>query len=139
MSRVLVLLFTSLYVLISSGMVVSLHYCKGELEEVQLGDAEMACCAMMEKEMSCCKLAEPTPAEDCCDDELVMVQLSDVQQPAPQFRILLPTLDTAAPIATNEFALNLVAAKHFFPHWLEPPPPNPQPIWLLHHSMTLYG
>jgi hypothetical protein len=57
MKRLLVFIIAVLYFTVSSGMVVSMHYCMGKLKttKVQLTNKKACCCKKTESKKSCCK------------------------------------------------------------------------------------
>lgn len=62
----------SIYLFFSLGLVVSLHYCSGNLASLNLFD-KASCCCDEEKETS------KSATEDCCKDEIKTVKISDEQ------------------------------------------------------------
>jgi len=57
MKRFIVSIIAVLYFTVSSGMVVSMHYCMGKLKttKVQLTNTKTCCCKKTESKKSCCK------------------------------------------------------------------------------------
>lgn len=70
MKRVLVSIIALIYFTVSSGMVMSVHYCMGEVSNIQVNQVpEEGCiCGMSKKE---------TSSKGCCKTEFTMVKLAD--------------------------------------------------------------
>ncbi|MBW0176569.1 hypothetical protein [Sediminibacterium sp.] len=70
MKRVLTSLIAIIYFVISSGLVMSIHYCMGKISSVDLShnSTETCVCGMSLKE---------TSSKGCCKTEIKMVKLED--------------------------------------------------------------
>lgn len=73
MKRLLTSIVALIYFTISSGLVMSVHYCMGEISNVQVNQAaeENCICGMSKKE---------TSSKGCCRTEFKMVKLEDTHK-----------------------------------------------------------
>lgn len=73
MKRVLVSTIALIYFTVSSGMVMSVHYCMGEVSNIQVNQVpeERCICGMSKKE---------TSSKGCCKTEFTMVKLADTHK-----------------------------------------------------------
>lgn len=72
MKKILASILLILYVSISSGVVINLHYCMNKLDSAKLG---------MAKSDSCNRCGMPTEeANGCCHDELKIIKIQDAQK-----------------------------------------------------------
>ena len=57
MKKSLIILFASFYLILASGLSVSLHYCGGKLKDISLFSTsnENGCCGNKKKSKGCCK------------------------------------------------------------------------------------
>lgn len=73
MKRLLISLIALIYFTVSSGMVMSVHYCMGKISDVQVNQVpeERCICGMSKKE---------TSSKGCCKTEFKMVKLDDIHK-----------------------------------------------------------
>lgn len=89
MKKVLVIFLASVYIAISSGVIVNTHYCMGKIAEVVFGHDESG---------NDCDTCGMKAAQGCCRDEVKVVKLADshsfVQQTIDFVKapVLLPDL-----------------------------------------------
>ncbi len=115
------------YFVLTVGIAISVHYCQGEVESVNITSESSCCCGVMEN------------MADCCSDTEFQLQL-DIDQffsssPKIQFEntfIDFPVIDKNS-IQTIEFE----SQKEFA--FVDIPPPIKQPSWLLNCELTYYG
>ena len=99
MKRFIATLLAVIYLSVSSGMVMNMHYCMGKLSSVKLAVLPKATCACgkkMEKKKGCCKT------------ETKIVKVEDAQQKSVIAAVSFP-LALAAPVAE----LNLLQASFY--------------------------
>ncbi len=72
MKRFLSILLVSIYLFFSLGLVITVHYCSGNLASLNLFK-KSSCCCDEEKETT------KSIAKDCCKDEIKTVKISDEQ------------------------------------------------------------
>jgi len=70
MKRILISIIALIYFTVSSGMVMSVHYCMGKISDVQVNQVpeDRCICGMSKKE---------TSSKGCCKTEFQMVKLAD--------------------------------------------------------------
>ncbi len=78
MKRILTSIIAMIYFVISSGLVMNIHYCMGKISSVDLShnSAETCVCGMSLK---------GTSGKDCCKTEIKMVKLEDNYKAAYAF------------------------------------------------------
>jgi len=69
MKRSLVAILAIIYITISSGVIVNIHYCMGKVSGVDIG-------TLAEKKCGCGKMA----SKGCCKSEFKVVKLEDAQK-----------------------------------------------------------
>lgn len=95
MKRILTSIIAIIYFFISSGMVMSIHYCMGKISSVDLShnSTETCICGMSLKE---------TSNKGCCKTEITMLKLEDNHKAAYAF------YDIQAPVAVVPAAVSLL-------------------------------
>lgn len=128
MKKALSIIISLIYLMLSTGAAVNLHYCGGKLANININNHSEGCCCG-NKEMS----------KSCCNDKEFNLSL-DVDQQVAQL-IQIPTNDVVFSILTSltlsqyqEYTTN---EKIFIEHNI--PPPKSDPIWLLNCSLKYYG
>lgn len=73
MKRLLATIIALIYFTVSSGMVMSVHYCMGKVSDIQVNQVpdERCICGMSTKE---------TSSKGCCKTEFTMVKLADTHK-----------------------------------------------------------
>lgn len=114
------------YLVITIGLFVNIHYCKGEVKSIKIGtNNNSSCCAA-----DICK-------SSCCDDELLLIRHDN------EHKI----------VQSHNTSVNLYAEKiHFITNnnideyidnepirFIDIPPPKNVPTWILNSSLTFYG
>lgn len=122
MKRALASILLLLYFCVSTGFVVSLHFCMNQLDAVQVGAANSEKCG---------KCGMHTEDSDgCCREEVKVIKLEQDQQLA---KLLMPSL-TLVPVElplSQHLALpfqNFVQARVL--HFPDPPLRSSQPVYL---------
>lgn len=94
MKRILTSIIAIVYFVISSGLVMSIHYCMGKVSSVALSHntSETCGCGMSLKE---------TSGKDCCKTEIKMVKLEDNHKAAYAY------YDFQAPVTLRSSAINI--------------------------------
>lgn len=126
MKQVTVILFSLFYLLTTVGFSLNVHYCGGNISTVNLV-SEPSCCCSSEKD-----------ADNCCDDEVIRIQVDDVQNNTPSQRIDITLFSTIVTVIYNT-TLIPIEEKLIRHDLLDLPPPNKRPVWLLNNSRTLFG
>ncbi|MBO9632391.1 MAG: hypothetical protein J7578_04690 [Chitinophagaceae bacterium] len=127
MKQLLVFILAFLYLASSAGATVHLHYCKGKLVDIQVGDHDKKPCN------GCASKKENKCKKPCCKDEHRMVKLEkDHQKSAEgQFHFVQPVATIAAPFfeIASVYFLNDEAE---LPFSHAPPLIHPIQLHLLH-------
>ena len=127
LQRALHTTLATLYLFLSLGIGVHVHYCAGEVEGVSLYKAPETDCG------AC------SSTSNCCDDEHVYVKL-DVKQKLPTFFAIsfsqLQQVKHIAP-AIPDIAAQSASRLHYTEYAM--PPPAHIPIYTQHCSFIFYG
>ncbi|MFY0254840.1 HYC_CC_PP family protein [Chitinophaga sp. 30R24] len=122
MKRFFAILFAVLYITLTSGVAVNVHYCMGKLASVEWQDTPADHCQ---------KCGKPAKGMDCCKDEFKFCKVTESHQAAkvlqqgfnPGVDLQLPVRILNIPAA---FTQQLIAG--VYPH--DPPEPATTPIFL---------
>lgn len=97
MKRLLISIIALIYFTVSSGMVMSVHYCMGKISDVQVNQVpeDRCICGMSKKE---------TSSKGCCKTEFQMVKLADIHKAS------YASYDIQAPVALLTRSLSLLDA-----------------------------
>lgn len=105
MKKLLAILFASFYLILVSGLNVSLHYCGGKLKTISLysGSNEEGCCGTKEKSKGCCneRAAFVKVKDDHFGNDHVKILNSPVKSiPATVFHqlFLVPGTEISVPV-----------------------------------------
>lgn len=101
MKRLLISLMALIYFTVSSGMVMSVHYCMGKVSNVQVNQVpeERCICGMSKKE---------TSSKDCCKTEFKMVKLEDTHKASSA------SYDIQTPVALVSRSLSLLEVPSYY-------------------------
>ena len=121
MKRFFAILLVTLYVTLTSGVAVNVHYCMGKLAGVDLHDSPADVCN---------KCKKPAKGMDCCKDEVKFCKLTESHQGAKVAQqhdiaaidLQLPVIVLSAPALTSQATLNSA------PH--DPPDEDSTPLFL---------
>lgn len=94
MKKFLVLLLLTLYMGSSTGATLRMHYCKGQLTDVQL----------VADEDGLCDMCGAKAGEGCCKSEHKTLKLQDDQKPAENAAYSLPTVAMTLPVVVLTLA-----------------------------------
>lgn len=96
MKRFLIYILTVLYIAISSGFAINLHYCKGKLADWHIGDTKEMCTSCGTKKMT----------SKCCSNETYLIKLDVDQSMAdtPTSNIV-PMVVNLLPVMYEQFIL----------------------------------
>lgn len=128
MKRFFTISFALMYLLLTAGLTINVHYCLGEIESITpFVQADVCSCGTDEMPM------------DCCGDEQMIFQFSPDDQLIKSDHSVFkaPLLETIK-IATVRFIENEDQQKIIFKFCKSPPPDN-IPIWLKNSNFTFYG
>lgn len=127
MKKAFIAILAIIYLGITSGVVINLHYCMGKVASVEYGFVENKPCSVCGMESK----------HGCCHDEYKVVKLDDSHQASKanhdflKSPVSLPERHFVAPA----FAL-LQNTHHFTPHH-SPPDPDHNPLYLLNQVFRI--
>jgi len=128
MKRISAILFSSMYLLLTAGFTMNIHYCLGKIESVSIIPiADNCCCGNTGMDMGCCG-NEQMIFQFIPDDQ--MVQSENTVFKAP----LLEIIEIASLRSIDHEDHERVALKI-----CNSPPPEKIPIWLKYSNFTFYG
>jgi hypothetical protein len=128
MKRISVISFAVLYLLLTAGLTMNVHYCLGEVESISLIPIPDKCC---------CDTAE-IPL-NCCGDEQIIFQFSpDDQWFVSHTHDLKPLLVEIIDLPPVQLIQTDHCQQTIQSH-SKSPPPDGVPIWLMHSNFTFYG
>ena len=128
MKRFIATILSIFYLVLSSSAAISVHYCEGEIENININSyTETCCCGEVEISNSCCNV-----------DELIL-ELNIDQQIVTLNEIVLESI-----ILVNNFIIgfNFLSESDIKEKPIENykiPPPKQEAIWITNCSLTYYG
>jgi hypothetical protein len=127
MQKIAVILISFLYLFLSTGLVIRIHYCQDQLISVSIyGEAQKCCCAVADEE------------SNCCTDKQVVVQMEQEDQVVTS---ISPVLSDLQAILINSLFPELktqVLSHQAETSCFDLPPPK-VPAWKLGCSFLFYG
>jgi len=122
------LLISLVYLLVSSGAIVNLHYCGGELEGVHVNiETQSCCCGAVNLSSSCCEF-----------EELILdIDIDENIAPASNSLVKLISQVVLSSSARDFFGNPEIEEKPSANEMLTPP--KSEPIWLMNCTFTFYG
>ena len=131
MKQALIVILALFYLILGFELSFNLHYCQGQLVDVNLKGHEASCCC---KKDVCS--SEPVN-NDCCGDQSIMFKVDDWQVVSSVPLYEVTSTNSLACIPHNEevlVTLNDVDVLSF-----NKAPPRQKPLWLLYHRLTYYS
>ena len=129
MKRISAISFSVLYLLLTAGFTMNIHYCLGEIESISIIPvANNCCCGDTSMDMGCCG-NETMIFQFSPDDQLVQQSENTVFK-AP----LLEIIEIASIRSMDHEDHERVTLKI-----CNSPPPKEIPIWLKNLNFTFYG
>lgn len=129
MKKIVAILSSAVYLILTLGLAINLHYCQGELESVSvIGTSSNCCCAIATHESS------------CCNNEKYFFQFSNDNQLTASNIILshpYQYFETAYIIEFKGFKDTLQSFK--VPYDDSGPPGPTKAIWKTNCSLLFYG
>lgn len=91
MKKLLTISVALLYLAVSCGLVVNMHYCMGELAEISYHSSE--------KDSDCgyCGMED----SDCCHDDLKVFKLDDTHKSSPVVTFEIPQIQALSPVVPD--------------------------------------
>lgn len=126
MKKLVVAILAVLYLGVSSGATVHLHYCMGKLLGVSLVEKESAKCG------KCGMKKTATPKKSCCKDEHKLIKLEN-DHTVSAFIQLMQAPVTFQPVQLYQMESPAIAADQvLFPPSHAPPYPGDVPLFIRH-------
>jgi hypothetical protein len=129
MKKSIIVLLALFYLIITSGLTISMHYCGGKLKEISFFSTgnEEGCCGSKKK------------SKGCCNDKSAFIKVKDnhhashlLKSPAPSSKLLI---DVALPVFQYNFSKRdmseIVLNYHAPPVWYD------NPIYLKHRVLII--
>jgi len=130
LKRTAIILFTALYLLTTSGIMIGQHLCMGRVKETTLFKKVDKQCGMsieMHKDM-----------EGCCDNELLLKKVEDDQQISVAKDLPLAEYHLLYEIPFNEFVTSIISEEKVVEVKNTGPPDIPMPgLFILYHSLKI--
>ncbi len=125
----LVSIFVSIvYLVLSTGVLINMHYCQGKIESISIiTNASKCCCVSMDYD------------DGCCSNEQLLVQLDIDEQliaNSPLFSEVFKSVETDN-FSEQVFFVDSVEEENYSYGDLSPPPKIP--IWKTNCTFLLYG
>jgi hypothetical protein len=128
MKRIVAISFSIVYLLLTAGFTINIHYCLGEIESVSIIPvADNCCCGETGMDMGCCG-NETMIFQFSPDDQ--MVQSNSTVFKAP----LLEIIEIASIRSIDREDHERITLKI-----CNSPPPEEIPIWLKNSNLIFYG
>ena len=136
MKKLSAILITFIYLTFSIGLVVNLHYCHGEIEEVKLIVESSTCC---DETSSCCSESEDE-IDMCCSEIQHYYQVVPEILKAEQIKLVI-SLDDIAYSERELFSDSLIPGqnKQLNNYFEAPPEAHSESLWIMHCSSIIYG
>lgn len=127
MKKLTSILIAIIYLTLSVGIVVNVHYCQGRIANVKLYSLENGCC---------CGGMETNSS--CCSDEIHVFKLEKEQQQAKT--VQAPDVQASAIVLQRIIAVfEIEIETTSIPEYPNGPPIETEPLWILNCSLTYYG
>lgn len=120
------ILISFIYILVSSGASVNLHYCGGVLEGIQINTESQSCC---------CGIVDVSSS--CCDYEELILDMDVDENVASNLSIKIFSKIIFSSSSAEVFRTEQIEEEPLLVYNI--PPPKSEPIWLLNCTFTFYG
>lgn len=128
MKRIITIILAVFYISLSSGAMLSLHYCEGNFESIAINNEAYTCCCGSGDIMSSCCENKEFSLEVNTDEYLVLTS-NDLIKKFVQIGLSNSEIEYHNPIEIEE---QLIVFDELFLL-------RSEPIWLLNCSFTFYG
>ena len=126
-----------IYLTFSIGLLVNLHYCQGEIEEIDLIVENTSCC---NETTSCCSDTLEDVEDQCCSEiqhyyqvipEILVKEQTKLVLPLSEFILVQKNLFGSQPEPYHNSLLS--------ESYVDPPEAHNEPLWVVHCALTFYG
>lgn len=140
------ILLSFLYVAATAGIPVEVHYCRGDIVSVGiLPSGENCCCHETAGIRECCTYEMPgqtcslESAGDCCSSEHYSIQYFQDKQVTKSTNTNFRPANDHGLKSIVQFSESEDTDSNVYCRFHDLPPLKPQPLWLLHCTLTFYG
>ena len=128
MKKSLIILFASFYLILASGLSISLHYCGGKLKEISFFGAgnENGCCGSKKK------------SKGCCHDKSTFIKVKDNHFAGNNVKVFNSTVKLIpAPVFNQLFQIQNSDIYYTALNYYPPPVLYDNPIYLKHRVLII--
>lgn len=127
MQKFLVIFFSMLYLTVTSGITMNLHYCGGKLKTVSFfSNNEKGCCGSKKKSKGCCK------------DKTKLIKVEENHKASKVTQASNPTVHLVAVLSSNLlFNLSDKNEVHITSNYHAPPVLYDNPLYLKHRVLLI--
>jgi len=116
MKKLFTILVAFLYLAVSCGLVVNMHYCMGELADISYHSSEKS------NDCGYCGMED----SGCCHDDLKVFKLDDTHKGSPLVKFGTPAFTAIAPVAPD-YSIQKTLAGELRLEYIRTPPEYEQP------------
>lgn len=128
MKKSLIILFASFYLMLASGLSISLHYCGGKLKDISLFSSgnEDGCCGTKKK------------SKGCCSEKTAFIKVNDNHFGGDNIKVLnSPIKSIPAPVFNQLFEIQNVDIPYRAIYYHSPPVLYDNPLYLKHRVLII--
>ena len=126
-----------IYLTFSIGLVVNLHYCQGEIEEIDLIVENTSCCT---ETTSCCSDISGDEEDQCCSEIQHYFQVVPEILVKEQTKILVPLIEITFYQKDLLTSQQVPYCDPLFKKGFDMLPElHNEPLWVVHCAFTFYG
>jgi hypothetical protein len=130
--KLLIVSILPLYIILSTGFSLHMHYCHGELKSISLSYSQ-SCCSE-----NTCNMGEGKKCAGCLNEELIIepVHFEQTKTFSGDYKILLPQYVISSYLISIDSGISIQNTSSAV---LSRPPPLVEKFYLAHHQLTYYG
>jgi hypothetical protein len=122
--KILILIVAMLYLTVSSGLAMNIHYCMGKISSVTFGHKKD------HSDGTCGKCGMDKTENHCCSDETQFIKLTDSQQ-STKLPELLQSVSLIAPVVFASMQIPVQGTTvEPYTDYFSPPPPTLNKVYL---------
>ncbi|MFN3917617.1 MAG: HYC_CC_PP family protein [Flavobacteriales bacterium] len=131
-SRLLIISVLPLYILLSTGLSLRIHYCHGELKSISLSGSQNCC------SKDACDMGGGKKCAGCLDEELIIepIHFEQINTFTNDYKIVLPQYVINSYLVSFD---SVISTQSISLVVFSRPPPLNEKIYLAHHQLTYYG
>jgi len=136
LKKVFTIGLTAFYLFLTAGLPITVHYCHGHIEEINILTKNITCCEDMEMPVNnCCEIKDMS---DCCSNEYYVYQLDIDEEITKPFKITKSVFATIMKAQVFDLTVSYEDDDKTCQFFDLPPPAN-QSLWLVNCNFTFYG